>query len=409
MSNRDTTSTFWERAVIYLDEDEPNKNSSQSREGVKMLPERLNMSILDKVAEGNLPNQDSKIDIFGSLAHYDSSIINNPAVADLRDRCEAEWKRLQPQRTAFSANNQIAVPEFNLQVSRLQALDDYTATAGQLLHQHQLSHPSNFKYEFDSLDDESLSNTIKDDWKRYYNAAKQKNSLYYADLKARHNTAKLSNNKEELGKLYEEQRGFRKQIFIDFQRKLEIGMCRPMMAQFKAALKELEDSYTLFQSLKLEEAKRSRTTLELIEEHDRLQNRLAENLDAQISHIDINLQAVDLLLEGSLTDIRSATTRMHRLAAVDVEDPVERLRETERRVVEAGPAYFKGYFEVADTLGFIGTANTIMDKLEGDLKALDGPVLDAYISGEMALLGLMDDLGEVDGEEDPPPGKGRRR
>jgi hypothetical protein len=398
MSNWDTTSTFWNRAVIYLDDIDDENNTSESRTGLAMRPEPVDVSILQKVSDGTITDEDSKIDIFGSIAKYNSRFPNNPILADLRDRSEAEWKKLQQKGVAGSADDPAAVSDFNLKGSRLQNLDDCISAAAELLHQQDLDHPSNRKHESDLWDDETLIQQVREDWIKYYNTEKKKPpfSSYHADLNTRHAKAKLGNNKEELAQLYTEQLNFRKRIFKAFQTKLEKQMSRGMIESVKTSINDLEDSCTLFRALNVEESKRDRTILELVKEHDRAQAELAEGLDTQLSRLDANLEAVDLLLKCVRQKSRSASTRMRRLTAVDVQDEEERVREAERRAVGGGHAYFKAFSELKDTREFNETAELILDKIAEGIRTLPVEVmLDADTSAEMALLRVMDDLGRV--------------
>lgn len=407
MSNRETASTFWDRAVIHLDDREQADVPLSSPRKVIVRPERLDVSLLKKVADGTLATENTEIDIFGSVAKYKFSITSNVAVADLREQSKAEWNRLQQRGLNSPVNGPTAIAEFEHRTTRLKAFDKYVNAAGHFLHQQYLSLPLQNVFQADLWTDERLLNQARDDWLRFAHAQKHRkeNEILLKQLASRQAEAKRTNDESAQLTISKEVNERKSQVLYFWHRKMEEKLEALFTSRNLEAVDEVVESYTLFQSLKVEENNHNnRTILQLVKTHDESQVSLTSKIENILVILDANLNAAELLTTSCKNLSRKANTRMRRLCAVDVawKGEQEQRRVAEKRFMDDKEhGYFKSIDELEDVLSFQETAREIMEKIEMIYGELECMVLcdDVLVNAEMAILMVDERLRGVKMEE----------
>ncbi|TID18014.1 hypothetical protein E2P81_ATG10984 [Venturia nashicola] len=165
MSNRDSSSTLWDRAVIFLDDGNQADIDAPRQSPKKLIvrPQRLDISVLDKIKEGTLIDDTGRIDIFGNLVNYKSYIIDNPAIADLQELSKPEWGNLGAQGRLSMVDSPTAYAEYQRKITQLTAFDDYADHVGQILHQQELAHPFHHVHVADLWTEKKYKDQAMDD------------------------------------------------------------------------------------------------------------------------------------------------------------------------------------------------------------------------------------------------------
>jgi hypothetical protein len=364
-------------------------------------PEPLDRSILDEVKSGTLPTQDNKIDIFASLSSLVPVTTTNPLLADLKLHSDAVWEKLQVG-VVGSTNDEDMVAEFHSQIARAEEFDQYIDMAGKFLHLQSSETPANKFLESDTWSEEKMCSEVRKDWLKYYDLQKQKHGEYRDKLKSRYKYAKLRNNEREMVELNAEKGQFFTDIVKKFRRKLERQMVRKyLMVPIKEGIEEVEESYYLFLALRLEEETPGCSTLQLIEDHERAQEKLVDDIDDLLLTLSHNVDFVEAFRtgpSGTSKLSKKALTRMRRICAMDVEEGEEREWAAKQRFLSKGHGYFRAFDEIEEVKIDEGICMAIWEKVEDLMVELEMKVLksDALECAQMALVRVMGAAGKSD-------------
>lgn len=377
--------------MIYIDNGNQADAPQQNPGKVVVRPQRLDVSILDKVKKGTLPNDTREINIFGSLTDYKSYTINNPATADLRELSETDWCELQHQGQKSILNGSTAVAEFNDQVSNLMAFDDHVMHVGQILHQQQLAHPRHDVYKPDLWTKEQYLHQARKDWNVYGYKQLKLNAQLVQELKSKKEKAKRDNNQAEVAALVNEVHGLESQVLYYWYGKMEEKARKILEPRIWEQINDIEDSYELFQALKIEEEKY--TLLELIDTLDTSKTELEANIEDTLAILDANLNHIEGLFVLGHHQAKEAFTRMNRLCATDVKwkgEEIWRKVMLERFMDDKGASYFEACKDLGDVKKDLEMARVIFgEKIERGFEELEvwrGECLDVWRDAERVWL-----------------------
>lgn len=353
-------------------------------------PQRLDVSILEKIKEGTLTDNTQNVDIFGSLANYKSCIIDNPATADLRELSSAEWSELEGQGRFSLVNSPTAFEEYNHKIAQLSTFDDHVDTVGQILHQQQLAHPCYVLPEIDLWTDKKWLGQARDDYAKFGEKQKRKLKKQILELKERKAKAKANNKEAEVADAVKEMHSHQDQALYFWCRKFDEEAREILESEVWEQIDDMEDSYEVFQALNINEQKEKRDIFELIDALDHSRAELESNIENTLAILDANLNHIQGLFELSHRHSRVAFTRMFHLCADDVRwkgEDVQREVMLER-FMSGGFSYFEACKDIDSVRKDLETARLVFeDKIEGGFEELGrwrGDHLDVCVDAERA-------------------------
>ncbi|RDI83070.1 hypothetical protein Vi05172_g6974 [Venturia inaequalis] len=393
MSNRDSSSTLWDRAVIILDDGDSADTPPQSPRKVLVRPQRLDVSVLDKIKEGTLIDHTRKIDIFGSLMNYKSYIIDSPVTADLRELSKPEWDNLGAQGRLSIVDSPTAYAEYGRKISRLWAFDDYANYVSQILHQQQLAHPLHAVRTTDLWTEKKYLDQARDDYKKFGLGQIKTLKEPFLALKERRNKAKQAGNQDEYAKAIREMHSHKDQSLYFWSKKMDQGVRKILEPEIWEQIDDIEISYEVFQGLNIKREEEKPTLLELITTLNTSKASLECKIEDTICILDANLNHIQGLFELSHRQSRRALTRMLRLCANDVRTKGEGMQREvmlERFMSGKGFSYFEACRDIDVVRGDLETAKCVFqERVEGGLGELEGwgrEYLDVCVGAERAWL-----------------------
>lgn len=395
--------------MIFLDDGDQPDAPPQSPQKLIVSPQRLDVSVLDKIKGGTLiDNESMRIDVFGSLVNYKSYIIDDPATADLRELSKPEWNDLATIGTTLSTvNSSTAYAEYERKLAQLSAFDDYANHIGQILHQQRLAHPLHHVYVSDIWTEKKYLDQARDDYNKYGQRRIKKLKEPFLALKERRNRAKQAGNQDEYAEVVREMHGYKDQALYYWCRKMDKGARKILEPEIWEQIDEVKNSYEVFQALQIARQEEEPTLLELVITLNMSKASLESKIEDILCILDANLNHIQGLLELSHRQSRRALTRMVRLCAIDVRakgEEVQREAMLERFMSGKGFSYFEACKDIDGVRGDLQTARCVFrERVEAGLEELGGwgsEYLDVYVGVERAWLKGVAGMREVCGRDE---------
>ncbi|KAJ9664076.1 hypothetical protein H2201_005316 [Coniosporium apollinis] len=340
-------SSFGEEGLpIYFDAGEQRRSPTQTGFSVILVPVGIDTSALQRIRDGNWPPTQSYVRILERLqlsGHISDATSQDTMMDELRGGATALRKILKFRERAAKRENALTLNVHKERPSTLppsypasdnSSLEAAIAYFDMVYDIQRYNYTGAIRHIVISYNDrEQIRVDIEHNMRlRWQRALRTEYRKERRALRERKREAYYLDDEQERSRIDREKRLLNKRIFDECKSRELSEAAAGLQRQIQVPLAELTDVYTYYLAQRSDIVARSTTLPELVENLDDKLTPLADTIDSSWRDLEEQIDTLDTLLTHANTVARKVVTQLHRLTALDVQDPDARAEEVSKRL-----------------------------------------------------------------------------